>query len=116
MILQDGGGVVKLGEEETGPPLNPGQDDFSQGCHRNMAGPLLGMAGDIPSLVRGLNNHAWEALAPGSIYLLFWLKLYALIYARLCPLLSGADPHPQTFTKPPVPIMNQLQRGLQTGT
>ena len=80
--------------------------------HRNMAG-RLGMVGDIPSLVRGLNKNAWKALAPDPVihnHLLFCLKIYALIYVRMCPLLSSADLHPtNTYNAPPVPIMYQPQ-------
>lgn len=79
--------------------------------HHNMARPLLGMVGEVPSLVRGLNKDTWKALAPGPIHsnLLFGLQMYALIYARMCPFLTSADLHPQTLTKPPVPIMYQPQ-------
>lgn len=78
---------------------------------QNMAGPLLGMVGDTPSLVRGVDKDTCKALAPGPIHsnLLFRLKMYALIYARMCLFLSSADLHPQTLTKPPVLIMYQPQ-------
>lgn len=75
--------------------------------HRNMAG-RLGMVGDIPSLVRGLNKNAWKALAPDPVihnHLLFCLKIYALIYVRMCPLLSSADLHPtNTYNAPQYPL------------